>query len=156
MTSEQNRAAADATSLVGRVLLAAVFVPSGLSKIGAFEGTAQFVAQAGMPLPKAALVAAIVFEVVFGLFVLAGFAVRAASSGLILFLMLATYYFHPAWAFEGQQRHMELIQVFKNGAIAGGLLMLAAAGPGGWSVARLLEGRGAAEVQQGLHMGVTR
>lgn len=133
---------ADVASLVGRTLLAAVFLPSGLAKIGSFEATSQFMANAGMPLVTAALVAAIAFEIVFGLFILAGFATRIASAGLILFVVLATYYFHPAWAFEGQQRQMEIIQMFKNGAIAGGLLMLAAFGPGGWSVARMLTWNG--------------
>ena len=46
-------------SLIGRVLLALLFVPSGFSKIGGFAGTVGFIASKGVPLPELAAAAAI-------------------------------------------------------------------------------------------------
>ena len=50
-------------SLIGRLLLAALFLPAGLSKIGGFEGTVGYIASAGLPMPQLAAVVAIAVEI---------------------------------------------------------------------------------------------
>jgi putative oxidoreductase len=114
---------------LGRVLLAIIFLLSGIGKIADFGGTQQYMAQYGMPLTAVLLVGAILFEVGGGLSLLLGWKVRYGAFALILFLIPATLIFHTDFAERAQ-----MINFLKNLAIMGGLLALAAAGPGPLSV----------------------
>ena len=44
----------NALNLIGRILLAALFLPAGLSKLSGFEGTVGYIASIGLPLPSLA------------------------------------------------------------------------------------------------------
>jgi putative oxidoreductase len=121
-------------SLAGRVLLALLFIPAGLSKIGGFDGTVGYIASVGLPLPELAAVAAIVVEVVGGIALLAGYGTRLAALALALFTLVASFFFHAYWAVPVDQQMMQELMFFKNIAVVGGLLTLAAAGAGGWSI----------------------
>lgn len=121
-------------ALLGRILLAAAWLPSGLSKIGNFAGTTQFMASAGMPAPAFLLVCAIVIEVVGGAFLLVGYKVRWAALALVAFMILATYYFHNPWAVPENQFMDQFIHLSKNNALTGALLFIAAVGAGPWSI----------------------
>lgn len=121
-------------ALLGRILLAAVWLPSGLSKIGNFNGTAEFMASAGMPAPALMLVAAILIEVVAAIFILVGFQTRWAAGSLIAFMMLATYYFHLPWTVPPEQFMEQMIHFSKNNALTGALLLIWVQGPGPWSL----------------------
>ena len=121
-------------ALIGRLLLAAVWLPSGLAKIGNFGGTAQFVAGAGMPAPQFMVAAAIVIEVVGALMLLAGWRTRWAAGALIVFMVLATVFFHNPWAVAPAQFQEQMIHLSKNNAITGALLLLIVLGPGPWSL----------------------
>ncbi|MFD2366274.1 DoxX family protein [Pseudoduganella sp. GCM10020061] len=121
-------------SLAGRVLLALLFIPAGLSKIGGFEGTVGYIASVGLPLPELAAAAAIVVEVVGGVALLAGYGTRLAALALALFTLVASFFFHAYWAVPVDQQMVQELMFFKNIAVVGGLLTLAAAGAGGWSI----------------------
>lgn len=121
-------------SLLGRILLALMFVLAGPAKITGAEGTAAFMASAGLPAsaPLAMLVGA--FEIGAGLALIVGFKARWAALGLAFFTLVASFLFHGFWAKPPEQQMVQQLLFLKNIAVAGGLLLLAAWGPGAWSL----------------------
>jgi putative oxidoreductase len=125
-------------SLIGRALLALLFIPAGFAKIGGFAGTVGYIASKGVPLPEVAAAAAIAIELGLGLLLLIGWQARWAALGIAIFTVVITFIFHNFWAVEPAQKMMQQQAFFKNIAVVGGLLLVAAFGPGAWSV----DGRG--------------
>lgn len=121
-------------SLIGRVLLALLFVPSGFSKIGGFAGTVGYIASKGVPLPELAAAAAIGVELGLGVLLLVGFQTRWAALGIAFFTVVITFIFHDFWAVPAEQVMMQQINFFKNMAVIGGLLTVMAWGAGAWSL----------------------
>ena len=121
-------------SLVGRLLLAALFLPAGIAKIGGYAGTVGYIASKGLPLPEVGAAMAIVVEVGGGLALIAGFGTRFAALGLALFTLAASAVFHNYWALPADQQMVQQLMFFKNIAVVGGLLTLAAWGAGAWSL----------------------
>jgi putative oxidoreductase len=121
-------------SLVGRLLLALLFVPAGFSKIAGFAGTAGYIASKGLPLPEVGAALAIVVELVGGAALMAGWCTRWAALVLAAFTLVATYFFHAFWSVPADQVMVQQLMFFKNIAVVGGLLVLAAHGAGAWSV----------------------
>jgi putative oxidoreductase len=124
----------DWAALVGRVLLALVFVPAGWGKIGGFAGTAGYMASKGLPAVEVLLVLTIIVELGGGLALLAGWKARWAALALAGFTLLAALLFHAFWATPEATRMVERIMFTKNLGIAGGLLLIFAFGPGRLSV----------------------
>jgi putative oxidoreductase len=120
-------------SLAGRILLSAIFIFSGIGKIAAFSMYTGY-AGAHLPMPAVAIAVAIAVEVLGGLAILAGFQTRLASWIIFLYLIPTSFLFHNFWAMEGMARMDNQGHFFKNIAIMGGLLILAANGPGGASI----------------------
>lgn len=117
--------------LIGRVLIAALFVPSGLMKIGNFAGTADHMAQAGLPMAAVLLVLTIIIELGGGLMLLLGWRAREAALVMFLFLIPVTLVFHPFWGVaDAAAHHQQQINFMKNVAIMGGMLFIASFGPG--------------------------
>ena len=125
--------------LAGRVMMAALFIPSGFSKLAGFQGTVGYIASKGLPLPQLGAVAAIVVELLVAAALLLGWRTRWAALILMLFTLAAAVLFHDYWAAPPEQKMMQAINFWKNVAIAGGLLFVAAHGPGPYAVDR--EGR---------------
>ncbi len=121
-------------SLVGRLLLALLFVPAGITKLGGFAGTVGYISSAGLPLPTVAAVLAIVLEIGGGIALIAGFGTRVAALALAAFTLVATLVFHAYWSMPAAQQMVQQLMFFKNIAVVGGLLTLAAWGAGAWSV----------------------
>jgi putative oxidoreductase len=121
-------------ALAGRLLLALLFVPAGFSKISGFAGTVGYIQSGGLPAPQLAAVVAILVEVVGGLALVAGFGTRVAALALAVFTLVATFVFHNFWAVPADMVMMQQLMFFKNIAVVGGLLVLAAHGAGAWSV----------------------
>lgn len=121
-------------SLVGRLLLALLFVPAGIGKITGFAGTAGYIVSKGLPMPELGALVAIVVEVGGGLALIAGFGTRLAALVLALFTLVATFIFHNYWGVPAEQAFVQQLMFFKNIAVVGGLLVLAAHGAGAWSV----------------------
>lgn len=112
---------------VGRVLIAIMFIMSGLQKMGSIEGTAGYIASVG--LPGFLVYPTILLEVVGGLAVLIGYQTRIAALLLAGFTVLAGLLFH----FQPDNQ-MQMISFMKNLSIAGGFLFLVAYGAGRLSV----------------------
>lgn len=121
-------------TLIGRLLLALLFLPAGISKIGGFAGTVGYIASKGLPMPEVGAVVAILVEVVGGLALIAGFGTRIAAVVLAVFTLVATFIFHNYWGVPAEQAFVQQLMFFKNIAVVGGLLILAASGPGALSV----------------------
>jgi putative oxidoreductase len=123
----------NALTLLGRVCIAALFVPSGWGKLGNFAGLVSNIASKGVPLPEACAVIAIAAELGLGLLLLLGWQTRWVALGLALFVIVITPIFHGYWAVPSAQVMAQSQNFFKNTAIVGGLLVFAAFGAGGWS-----------------------
>lgn len=121
-------------SLIGRLLLALLFLPAGIAKIGGYAGTVGYIASKGLPLPEVGALVAIVVEVGGGLALIAGLGTRFAALGLALFTLAASVVFHNYWALPVDQQMVQQLMFFKNIAVVGGLLTLAAWGAGAWSL----------------------
>ncbi|MCB1899399.1 DoxX family protein [Cognatazoarcus halotolerans] len=121
-------------SLLGRVLIAVLFLPAGFGKLTGFAGTVGYISSVGLPLPTLAAVLAIVVEIGGGLAVLTGFGTRIAALALALFTLTASFFFHNYWGAPADQQFMQQLLFFKNIAVAGGLFTLAAWGAGAWSL----------------------
>ncbi|MET4578973.1 DoxX family protein [Ottowia thiooxydans] len=122
-------------ALIGRILIAWLFIPAGWGKLGAgFAGTAGYIASKGLPMPEAGAALAIVVELGAGLMVLLGFKTRWAALALALFTLASAIFFHNFWAVPEAQQMMQKLMFNKNIAITGGLLILAAFGAGAFSL----------------------
>jgi putative oxidoreductase len=128
--------ARDWAALIGRALLAFVFVPAGYSKIGGFAGTAGYMASKGLPAVEVLLALTIVLELGGGLMLLIGWKARWAALAIAGFTLLAALLFHNYWAMPEAEQMMQRLMFVKNLGIAGGLLMVFAFGPGRLSVDR--------------------
>ena len=117
-----------------RACIAAIFVLSGVSKIGAFEATQGYMAAFG--LPGALLGPTIAFEILAGLAVLLGIGARQAAFVLAGFSIVTALIFHRDFGDQIQQ-----IMFLKNVAMAGGLLLLAKYGSTSLSLERFFSAR---------------
>ena len=127
----------DVAALVGRVLLAFLFVYSGFGKIGGFEHTEANIAGKNLPLPAVATTIAIVVESLGGLLVVIGWKTRWAALAVAIFTFFASIFFHNFWAMaDAEAARTNMIMFMKNVAVIGGLLLLYAFGPGRYSLDR--------------------
>jgi putative oxidoreductase len=114
---------------IGRLLIAAIFLLSGVGKIFNPTGTQAYIAAAGLPLPEISYAIALVVEIGGGLLLLLGYRTRLAALGLAIFTLMAAVGFHHNFADQNQMIHF-----LKNLAIAGGLLQIVTFGAGGFSL----------------------
>ncbi|PFH09518.1 putative oxidoreductase [Collimonas sp. PA-H2] len=110
---------------IGRVLLASLFLISGILKITAFSGVAGYMASLGVPLATFAVAATIVVEVGGGLAIMAGWNVRPIAIIVALFTVAATLTAHRFWEADPANFQNQLNNFLKNISIIGALLMLA-------------------------------
>ena len=121
-------------NLSARVLLAALFLPAGIGKLTGFGGTVGYIASVGLPLPTLGAALALTVEILGSLALLAGFGTRAAALVLAVFTLVASFFFHAFWAVPADQAFVTQLLFFKNIAVVGGLLAVAANGAGDWSL----------------------
>ncbi|QBR01577.1 DoxX family protein [Paraburkholderia pallida] len=115
--------------LVGRILLGAPFLMSGLGKLAAYGTTVAFIKAVGMPVPPLAFIFAVCIEVGGGALLIAGYRARLVSFVLAVFSVVAASYFHRNFADQNQMIHF-----LKNLMIAGGLLQVTYFGAGAFSL----------------------
>src|ERR1700704_2913178 len=120
----------NSAALVGRILLAVIFIISGFGKIGGFEGTVGYIASKGLPMPQVVAALTIVVELGGGILLAIGYKARWAALALAVFTLLAAIIFHNFWAVEAAQKMNQQINFLKNLAMTGGMLMVFAFGPG--------------------------
>src|ERR1051326_2806346 len=115
--------------LLGRLLLSAILILSGLGKLPHFHDVAGMMAAKGIPLATAALVITLLIEIGGGLMVLTGFKAKYAAIVIALWLVPVTLVFHHFWGIPEAQQQDQMVNFLKNVAIMGGLLVLAYASP---------------------------
>lgn len=114
---------------VGRLLIALIFIASGLGKIAAPGATQGYIAAVGLPLPMLSYLIAVLVELAGGILILIGYQVRITGLVLAAFTLATAVIFHTNFADQNQMIHF-----LKNVAIAGGLLQVAAFGAGSFSL----------------------
>jgi putative oxidoreductase len=118
-------------ALVGRILIALIFLQSGVEKFVHYSGTLGYMTKAGLPFPEVLLVASAVVETLAAAAIIAGWKARWAALALVAWMIPVTLTFHNPAA--GQDA---MIHFMKNVSITGGLLLLFAFGPGALSARR--------------------
>jgi putative oxidoreductase len=125
---------ADTLALIGRILIAVLFLLSGLGKAAAPAATQGYIAAMGLPAPVLAYFGSMTVELVGSVLLIVGFRVRAVAVGMAVFTLLTAVFFHRNLADQNQMIHF-----FKNIAITGGLLQIAAFGAGRFVLDRLFQ-----------------
>lgn len=115
--------------LIGRLLLATIFLVSGFGKLMAPSGTIGYIASVGLPLPELAYAGALAAELGGGLLLVLGYRTRWVAAALALFSVVSAVLFHNALGDQNQMFHF-----LKNLAMAGGLLQFIAFGGGTFSL----------------------
>ena len=124
----------DWAALLGRMLLALLFVISGFGKIPGFQGTVGHIAAKGLPLPEVLAALAVLVELGGGIAIALGWKTRWVAAAMILFLLVITPIFHNFWAAPPDQAIIQQTNFMKNVSILGGFLILFAFGPGRYSI----------------------
>lgn len=122
----------DSALLLGRILIAAIFITSGYSKITGYAGMAQYIASLGVP--GALLPLIILWELGGGLAILLGFFTRPVALTLAVYCVLTAVlvHYHP-------QDQMQMINFMKNLTMTGGFIYVAVTGAGAFSLDRKLK-----------------
>lgn len=117
-----------------RIFLAVLFVLSGWSKLTGFEGTVGYVASNGLPVPQLFAALTILVELGGGILLILGLFSRLAAFIMAGFTLLTIVLVHHFWTMTDPDATLNQLHAMKNLAIAGGLLMVTAFGPGAWAV----------------------
>jgi putative oxidoreductase len=117
------------TALLGRVLLSAIFLLSGASKLAAPAAMVGYIQSVGLPFPQLALGLAVAVEIAGGLALVLGYRTRMVAAVLAAFSVATALGFHANLADQNQ-----FIHFFKNIAMAGGLLQVVVFGAGRFSL----------------------
>ncbi len=119
--------------LIGRLLIAFIFLFAGYGKITGFEGTVGYIASKSLPMPQLAAIGAIIVELGGGLMLVLGLRARWAAAALFVFTALAALIFHNFWAVPADQPMVaqdQMIHFMKNISMLGGLLYVVVHGSG--------------------------
>lgn len=112
-------------TLAGRILLGSLFVIGGLRHFPILDVLAAMVGARGVPFPKAAIIAATLFEIAAGALLILGVFAVPAALGLVAFTVVASIVGANFWDLEGEQRAAMINVWLTNAAVVGGLLMVA-------------------------------
>jgi putative oxidoreductase len=110
-----------------------------MNKIPQFSQVVEVMKKEGVPMPQVALVGAIAFLLVGGASVVLGYKARIGALLLLVFVALATYYFHDFWNMpeaSAQEVQNEMAHFMKNAALAGAMIFIIANGSGAGSLDR--------------------
>lgn len=122
------------TDPVARILISAIFLVSGVTKIMRFDATTHMIADKGIPLAAVATGIAIVIEIGGAAAIVIGWQTKLAAAIQFVYLIPTTVMYHNFWAAPPELHDMQAANFFKNLGILGGLLILATRGAGAWSV----------------------
>jgi putative oxidoreductase len=116
-------------ALIGRILVAAVFLISGLGKLVSPDATIGYIASVGLPAPTLGYVVAMVLELAGGVLMIAGYQTRLIAALLAAYSIITALIFHHAFGDQNQMFHF-----LKNLAMAGGLIQIVVFGAGAYSL----------------------
>jgi len=116
--------------LVGRILIAVLFLPAGISKIPGWENTAAYMASKGVPMVSVVLALTILVEIVGALMIMFGYRARWAAGIMFLWLIPVTLVMHNFWDADAAHKMMQSIMFYKNVALMGTMLLIVGLGSG--------------------------
>ena len=120
---------------VARAVLVVLFVFAGAVKFIDISGTAAHIAEQNLPVPTILAVASGAVEVICGLMVAVGWQTRFAALALAAYVIVVTFFFHDFWTMPaGREQIGQMLHALKSLSIVGGLLFVAFAGPGRFSL----------------------
>ncbi len=121
-------------NLIGRLLIASLFLPAGVTKLIGFDGTVSYFSSLSLPMPSLMAIIVIAIEIVGGIALIVGYKVKWSAIVLALFTLGASLVGHAYWATPADQAFITKLLFYKNIAIAGGLLILGSMGGGRLSI----------------------
>lgn len=122
--------------LIARLTLILLFIIFGVPKMFGFDGTVQYMAKLGAPMPMLAAIVAVIMEVPAAILIVLGFFTRPLAVLFVFYTLGTAVIGHHYWDMSGDAVMPNMINFFKNISIAGGFLLLAVAGPGAISIER--------------------
>jgi putative oxidoreductase len=120
--------------LVARLLLVTEFLIAVNGKISGWDGQAAYMASHGMHFVAPLLGMALAIELVGSLCLITGIGAKTAGAIMFVYLAIVTVRLHDFWHQTGMPAAANQTQFFKNLSIMGGLLLMAAYGPGRWAL----------------------
>lgn len=127
--------------VIGRVLLAMIFVLAGISKLGAIATTSAHMASAGIPYANDLVWGAVALELGGGTLLIVGFLTRLVALALFFYTLTLALLFHPYWSVAGAAARTQHAFFFGHLSMMGGLLFVVAFGAGPYSIDSLIWGR---------------
>jgi len=109
----------------GRFLIGGIFILSGFSKLGSYDGTVAAIASVGLPFPPLGFAVAVAVEIGIGFLLLIGYQARLAAITLAIWSVVTAIFFHRNLADQNMMIHF-----MKNLMISGGLLQIVHFGAG--------------------------
>ncbi|MBI4273171.1 MAG: DoxX family protein [Rhizobiales bacterium] len=125
---------ADFLQLVGRVLIAILFLTAGWGKFGNPAGTLAYFTNLKIPSPQIWVSVIPAVEIVIGIALVLGLATRYAAAICFLFVLVATAIAHRYWEYPAAQQTAQYVNFTKNLAIMGGVLYVFVFGAGAFSL----------------------
>lgn len=122
--------------LIARIAIVLLFIIFGLPKMTGFDGTVQYMAKLGTPMPMLAAIIAVVMEIPAAILIVLGFFTRPIALLFVFYTLGTAVIGHPYWDMSGDSVMPNMINFYKNISIAGAFLLLAVTGPGAISIDR--------------------
>ena len=126
---------------VARILLALIFVLSGISKLGAIAATSAHMASAGIPYANDLVWGAVALELGGGILLIVGLLTRLVGLAFFVYTLTLAVVFHAYWTLTGAAAHAQHTAFFEHLAIMGGMLYVVAFGAGPYSIDAMIWGR---------------
>ncbi|MDA8486990.1 DoxX family protein [Kluyvera sp. Awk 3] len=123
-------ASRDLLLLIARIAIVLLFILSGYPKMLHYNGTVQYMASIGTPMPALAAIIAIVMEVPAVILVILGFFTRPLAVIFLFYTLGTAVIGHHYWNMTGDAVMPNMINFYKNISISGAFLLLAIVGPG--------------------------
>lgn len=127
--------------VLGRILLALIFVLAGIGKLGASAATVATMSKHGIPYADNLVWGVIALELGGGILLIVGFLTRLVAAAFFFYLLALAVIFHAYWTMTGAQAHAEQAEFLHHLAMAGGMLFVVAFGAGPYSIDALIWGR---------------
>jgi putative oxidoreductase len=125
-------------AVVGRILIALIFVRAGINKFGSIDATAAQMAKSGIPLSNIMVFGAIMMELGGGLLLMVGLFARWAALALFFYTLTLALIFHAYWAVPDAQVRGQAAFFFGHLSMMGGMLVVVAFGAGAYSLDALM------------------
>jgi putative oxidoreductase len=130
--------------LIGRILIALIFVQAGISQLGAIAATSTNMASHGIPYPNDLVWGVVALEIGGGAMLIVGLLARLVALALFFYTLTLAVLFHAYWTLTGAAAHAQHNDFFQHLAMMGGMLFVVAFGAGPYSIDALIFGRGEA------------